>query len=218
MRHKNTIQLYRYWNELRGDAAAPERADIAPAAVGSLLPAVMLLDITDNGEAVFRLAGSRLCTLRCAELKDLPIAEIFQHEDRARMRNILKSVQRENSLVVLDVSASRPGGSGVALEMAFFPLAGKTTKILGIASVLSIPDWIGEVPAVLGLRGVRFLNTEASLTFLQSRPSIPVSRRRVDAQQTNHDRWQVLSGKAEIGITRPIRAFRVIEGGKTRDL
>ena len=44
MRHRDTIELYHYWNELRAGKPAPARSAIAPAGLGRLLPSVMLLD------------------------------------------------------------------------------------------------------------------------------------------------------------------------------
>lgn len=214
MCHKDTIELYKYWSELRGDAATPARSAISPAALGKLLPSVMLLEEGENGDTVFRLAGSRLCTLHCAELKGRPVTELFLPEDRSRLTKILNAVQRANALVVLDVSASRQGGTSVAMEVALFPISDEKTRVLGIATIFSVPDWMGAIPAVLELRGVRFLNADAEFAFLQSRPSIPVLRRRADGSEAGPSRLQVISGKGEIGVTRAIRAFRVVQGGK----
>ena len=215
MRHKNSVELYRYWNELRGSAAAPARSSIAPAALGRLLPSVFLLDMAEDGDIVFRLAGSKLGTLHCAELRGLPIGELFAPDDRNRMQKILDAVHKENGVVVLDIAASRPGGDSVDMEMALFPLADEKTPILGIATTFSVPDWAGLVPAVLEVRGLRYLNADARHAFLQSRPSIPVLRRQTDDHNAKNPNLQVIRGKGEIGVSRPIRAFRVVDGGKT---
>jgi len=120
MRHKDTVALYDYWNEMRGDAPAPLRSRIAPAGLGQLLPSVMLLDKTDADDFIFRIAGSRLCSLRCGELKTKPFASIFMPEDRQGLTRIINSVDRGNSVVILDTLAKRPGGSGVSFEIGLF--------------------------------------------------------------------------------------------------
>ena len=178
MRHKDTVALYDYWNEIRGDAPAPMRSRIAPAGLGQLLPSVMLLDMIGSEDASFRIAGSRLCSLHCGELKGTRFADIFLPEDRQGLTRIVNSVDRGNSVVVLDIMAKRPGGTGVAMEMGLFPLAGDTTRIMGIASTFMSPDWWGVVPARLELRGVRNLNPDAGLVFfaepsLDSDPAVP---------------------------------------------
>ena len=214
MRHKDTVALYDYWNEMRGDAPAPERARIAPAGLGQLLPSVMLLDKTDTEDVVFRIAGSRLCSMHCGELKGQRFADIFLPEDRQGLARIVRSVDRGNSVVVLDIQAKRPGGSSISMEIGLFPVAGGTTRIIGIASTFSSPDWWGMVPAMLELRGVRYLNPDAGLAFLQSRPSIPILRRRDDADTGMQNRLHVIDGNGKIGPARAIRAFRIVDGGK----
>ena len=214
MRHKDTVALYDYWNEMRGDAPAPLRSRIAPAGLGRLLPSVMLLDKTDSEDAIFRIAGSRLCSLHCGELKGRRFSDIFLPDNRAGLSKIVKSVDIGNSVVVLDVIANRPGGTGASMEIGLFPIAGSTTRILGIASSFSQPDWWGLVPAMLELGGVRHLNPDAGFAFLQSRPSIPILRRRDDSDSGIQNRLHVIDGKAQIGPSRAIRAFRVVDGGK----
>lgn len=214
MRHKDTVALYDYWNEMRGDAPAPLRSRIAPAGLAQLLPSVMLLDKTDAEDVIFRIAGSRLCSLHCGELKGTRLADIFLPEDRQGLARIVKSVDHGNSVVVLDILARRPEGTGVSMEMGLFPLAGGGTRILGIASAFSSPDWWGMVPAMLELRGVRHLNPDAGLAFLQSRPSIPILRRRDETDSTMQNRLHVIDGNGKIGPARAIRAFRVVDGGK----
>ncbi|MAS07341.1 MAG: hypothetical protein CL534_21985 [Ahrensia sp.] len=214
MRHKDTVALYDYWNEMRGEAPAPTRSRIAPAGLGQLLPSVMLLDRTDADDFVFRIAGSRLCSLHCGELKGARFADIFLPEDRQGLTRIVNSVDRGNSVVVLDIRAKRPGGTGVSMEVGLFPLAGGTTRIMGIASAFSLPDWWGMVPAMLELRGVRHMNPDAGFAFLQSRPSIPILRRRDDTDGGGQSRLHVIDGNGKIGPARAIRAFRVVDGGK----
>ena len=214
MRHKDTVALYDYWNEMRGDAPAPTRSRIAPAGLGQLLPSVMLLDKTDSEDTIFRIAGSRLCSLHCGELKGARFADIFLPEDRQGLTRIVNSVDRGKSVVILDIMAKRPGGTGVAMEMGLFPLAGGTTRIMGIASTFTSPDWWGMVPARLELRGVRYLNPDAGLVFLQSRPSIPIQRRRDETGNGLQNRLHAIDGKGKTGPTRAIRAFRIVDGGK----
>lgn len=214
MRHRDTVALYDYWNEMRGDAPAPMRSRIAPAGLGHLLPSVMLLDKTDGDNFIFRIAGSKLCSLHCGELKGTCFAEIFLPEDRQGLTKIINSVDRGNCVVILDILAKRPGGTGVSIEMGLFPLAGGPTRIMGITSAFSSPEWLGMIPALLELRGVRHMNPDAGLAFLQSRPSIPILRRRDDRDGDIQNRLHVIDGNGKIGPARALRAFRVVDGGK----
>jgi len=214
MRHRDTIELYNYWNEVRDGQPAPHRSAIAPAGLGRLLPSVMLLQTDESGVPVFRLAGSRLCTLRCAELKDTPFAQLFAPDDAKQIEKGLNTVLRNGSLVVFDVQALRSASAGVAMEIALLPIDHERTRILGIASLFTQPEWLGIVPARFELRGVRYMDPLAGLSLLRNRPSVPVPRRRAsDVKESAHN-LQVIAGKGEIGPRRALRAFRVVDGGK----
>ncbi|MFZ2102510.1 MAG: PAS domain-containing protein [Oricola sp.] len=214
MRHKDTIALYDYWNEIRAGRDAPLRTEISPAALGRLLPSVMLLERRDNGEIVFRLAGTKLCNLRCAELKGKQLTDLFRHADRLSLVKVLHSVERQNALVVLDAVARRRDGNAVVLEMAFMPLADETTRILGIISMAKAPYWFGADPAELEIRGIRYMDPQADLVFLQSRPSVILPRGRESRETPARQSLHIVKGDGLSGAKRGLRAFRVYDGGK----
>lgn len=56
------MALYVYWDELRGERAAPDRGDVDPLEIGSaLLPNVALVDLIDGGKRVRnRLVGTAI--------------------------------------------------------------------------------------------------------------------------------------------------------------
>lgn len=214
MRHRDTIELYQYWNELRAGQPAPMRSSVAPAGLGRLLPSIMLLDRTEDGDTVFRLAGSRLCALRGAELRGTRLVDIFNETDRPALTRILQSMRAGGKPVLLDIMANRRPDSGVAMDVALLPLADDTTQILGIATLLGPCDWIGILPASFELRGVRFIEADAKYAFLQSRPTVPLLRRRDDQKSGSSRPMHVIAGQGKTGIARPLRAFRVFDGGK----
>ncbi|GAB4354309.1 MAG: PAS domain-containing protein [Oricola sp.] len=213
MRHKETIGLFDYWNEIRGNRDAPLRSEISPAALGRLLPSVMLLERRADGEVVFRLAGTRICSLRCREIKGRPLTNIFRDEDRNALKKVLDSVERDNALAVLDTFADKGDGASVPVEVALFPLVDETTRILGIASFKTPPYWLGAEPARLELRGIRYIDARSDLPFLRSRPAVPVGNRAATSEPTVRDRLRLLSG----GPAKPkaaLRIFTIHEGGK----
>lgn len=214
MRHKDTIELYKYWNEIRADRDAPLRSEIAPAALGRLLPSVMLLERNTGGEIVFRLAGTRLCALSCRELKGRPFSGLFRQEDRTALIKIMNSVERGESVVVLDAFARRGDGGSVPAEVALLPLVDDTTKVLGIATTATTPYWIGAEPAELELRGIRYMDPKADLVFLQSRPSVPVRQRASNGDRPSVNGLHVLTGTGLSSPKRALRAFRILDGGK----
>jgi hypothetical protein len=214
MRHKETIGLFDYWNEIRGEREAPLRSEISPAALGRLLPSLMLLERRDDGEIVFRLAGTRICSLRCRELKGRPFGNMFRDEDHMALMKILHSVERDNALVVLDTLADKGDGNGVPVEIALFPLADESTRILGIASPKITPFWFGAEPAMLELRGIRYMDSQSDLPFLRSRPTVPVRHNQMPSEPSVRDRMRLLNGSDSAQPKAALRIFTVHDGGK----
>jgi hypothetical protein len=213
MRHKDTIELYNYWNEIRGDREAPLRADVAPAAIARLLPSVMLLQVGEEGEIEFRLAGTRLCALRCEELRDRPFAGIFRTQDHKTLDKIIRAVERGFSIAVLDVELTSTGGRTVAGEILLMPLEDETTRIMGIISLHAMPFWLGAETAEFQLQAMRFLNPDAGLTFLQNRPPVPVPNRRSVVDFSAAKGLRLIPGSGRSSPKR-FSPFRVLDGGK----
>lgn len=66
-----------YWHQKRGTRLAPARADIDPVEIASLLPRVMLVDVsTDPVDFRFRLAGTGIFKVHGAELTNRRALEI----------------------------------------------------------------------------------------------------------------------------------------------
>ena len=63
MKQHGSIELFQYWDRLRDNRQAPKRTDIEPADIKSLLADTFILEKDGRGEAVFRLAGTRLCAV-----------------------------------------------------------------------------------------------------------------------------------------------------------
>ncbi|HVJ51911.1 MAG TPA: PAS domain-containing protein [Aliidongia sp.] len=60
--------LLTYWDGLRGDRIRPERREIDPGAIKSILPFIYILEAASHGEVRFRLAGTALRDLFGFEL------------------------------------------------------------------------------------------------------------------------------------------------------
>src|SRR5947209_8169807 len=61
MKQRTSQIIYRYWNEVRGTRLAPTRLEIEPGRIAEVLSETFILENTDTGSYVFRLAGTRIC-------------------------------------------------------------------------------------------------------------------------------------------------------------
>ncbi len=161
-----TMELYAYWNKLRGARSAPERNDVDPGAIRGVLAETFVLDFDDRCGFPFRIAGSRANALFLKELRGLSFLELWRNADCKEVNSILHCVADETQPFLIGAEARPPGLGSVEIEAILLPLRhhGLThSRILGGFAVSSAPYWIGLVGAgpitLTSLRALRFADT-----------------------------------------------------------
>ena len=97
MKHASTRALFDYWNTQRGHRAAPERADIDPAAIRHALGDTFMLAADFVDQLRFRLAGTRVCALFGREIKGEGFTALWSEASRETHRRAARHRdQREN--------------------------------------------------------------------------------------------------------------------------
>lgn len=135
MKSMTGLDIYAYWDELRGRNPAPRREDIDPAKLKHHLGDLFIL--TDKGEATpfFRLAGTRLCDLFGRELRDRPFSELWPRANATFPCRVARGILQHQLPVVFDVEAEDDhGASPLAFEMLLLPLrtdADAAQRLLG---------------------------------------------------------------------------------------
>lgn len=195
MRQQATRELYAYWNALRRQRAAPDRAEIDPAAIRSVLSDTFMIEADRDTLFPLRLSGARVNALWAKDLKGRSFLDLWG-EDRANIAAVLLTVMDGACPVVAGAQTRLAGHPPLDLELLLLPLRhhGRThARVLGSLSAPHYPEWIGLIPIEqLELRSLRILST--------TRPSLelPLFQRSVGA----------VDRRAK---TRP--QFRVISGG-----
>jgi hypothetical protein len=149
MKHTASRALHAYWDRLRGTRIAPERADVDPAAIRTLLGDVYLLELGAPGQFTIRLAGTRLCTLFCRELKGSSLDSLFAPEDRGEIADLVGEVSGSVVPIVAGIAGETASGQTIDLELMALPLRhrGRTgTRLVGSLAALDVPYWVGTVP------------------------------------------------------------------------
>ena len=129
------LDIYAYWDELRGSRSAPRREDINPAKLKTHLGDLFIL--TDKGEATpfFRLAGTRLCDLFGRELRDRPFSELWRPANATFPCRVARGILHHQLPVIFDVEAEDEyGAAPLAFEMLLLPLrtdADAAPRLLG---------------------------------------------------------------------------------------
>ncbi|MEL6436571.1 MAG: PAS domain-containing protein [Pseudomonadota bacterium] len=213
MRHEGTDRLFQYWTSRRDGRAAPLRADIAPAAIASVLSNTFILEET-AAHMKYRLAGTRLCCVFGRELRGMPFADGFEASDRKLVRDALSAVHQDHAVMTAELHASDTRERMVGLELMLLPLADEQPRILGSLQFLDNPYWLGADPlGKMRLTSLSYLDSDKQFVVLQNRPPVmlpeyrPAGGRRL---------FHVLEGNGltSIGTPRPDRTFSVIDGGR----
>ncbi|MEX0590030.1 MAG: PAS domain-containing protein [Xanthobacteraceae bacterium] len=165
MKHAATRELYAYWDRLRAGRSAPDRSDLEPGAIRTLLGDVFLLELGGMDRHLVRLAGTRICTLLGRELKGRPFAELFAPEEWHDLYSLFGGVAETAVPVVAGVVGETADGRTLDLELLVLPLKhrGRThARLLGSLVSTEWPYWAGVSPlARFRLVSIRYLRIES---------------------------------------------------------
>lgn len=162
MRSKTAMELFQYWNTVRGDRPLPRRDEIAPAEIRSLLPDLFMLQRQADGTSRFRLAGTRVCALFGAELRDRQFSALWQQSDKAELACFPERVMTRCTPMLISAVGRSAAGDALQVELLLTPLAsadGNNDRVLGTLSPLSRPPWLHVTPvANLAASGLTILD------------------------------------------------------------
>jgi hypothetical protein len=154
MKHRATRELYQYWNQRRGARPAPDRADIDPGHLKTVLADTFMLAFDAAGRHPFRIAGTRLCALFCQELKGKSFVDLF--DESRRLRGLLDLAVEDGTGFVAGAHAT-VDDVRTDMELVVLPLAlgsSGLVRLIGALAPLQTPYWLGAKPAsrlVLGI-------------------------------------------------------------------
>lgn len=207
MKHRATIALFQYWDRLRGSRPAPQRIEIEPADIKSLLADTFILEQDGRGEPIFRLAGTRLCATYGRELKGYSFPLLWTQRDQRVISRHAYGVFRHDAVVVVGFDGVCADGKTLAFEMVLLPLRGgpgsqASRRLLGAIAPAAKPYWLGAIPVVENtISTVRVVDPDRERLFLPVRPTIAGP--------------SIMPDKAAIaGSGRRIKHLVVIEGGR----
>ena len=141
-----TIELYAYWNRLRGARSAPERNDVDPGAIRGVLADTFVLDFDARRGFPFRIAGSRANALFLKELRGVSFLDLWRSADREELDSSLHCVADEAQAFLIGAEARLPDLDAANVEIVLMPLRhhGLThARVLGGLAVHAAPAWMG---------------------------------------------------------------------------
>lgn len=177
MKQDASMALFHYWNRLRDGRAAPKRTEIEPADIKSLLADTFILEKDTRGEAVFRLAGTRLCAIYGRELKGFSFPSLWRDKDQRLIARLAGNVFENKAVVTIAFEGTSSKGRSNGFELLLLPLDGgsENPRCLGITSAAEKPFWLGADPITeASIESVRTIDPDREPMFLKNRPAIEV--------------------------------------------
>lgn len=211
MKQDGSIALFHYWNRLRRGRPAPNRTEIEPADIKTLLADTFILERDTRREAVFRLAGSRLCAAHGRELKGFSFPSLWQDRDRRLVTRLVQGVFESSNVVVIAFDGISSSQRSNPFEMIILPLEGgnDNQRCLGAVSAVQKPFWLGADPIVESrVESARVVDPDGELVSSRSRPAIDVPALSPNELPSVRDR--------EVAGSRRIRHLLVFDGGRDR--
>lgn len=213
MKQKGTIALFRYWDRLRGHRPAPQRTEIEPADIKSLLADTFILEKDGRGEAVFRLAGTRLCATYGRELKGYAFPLLWSRRDQRIVSRHAYSVFHYNAVVVIAFESATLNGKTANFEMVLLPLHGEqgSPRCLGCIVPAEKPYWLGADPVIENrIDTLRVVDADRERAFIGERATI-------EGPSLMPDQFEIAARGVEGGGGRRIKHLVVFEGGREAD-
>ncbi|OWV96041.1 PAS domain-containing protein [Rhizobium sp. R693] len=148
MRVKTTIDLFEYWNRIRGHDVAPLRSQVEPTDLRQILSSVFLLETNETGRVAFRLAGTRICDLFGRDLRGAPFSELWAHGSDD-IEHTAAGVMAHAIPALLNATGFTAAGHSACFEIVLLPLRSedsKCDKLLGAIAPAVAVSWLEVVP------------------------------------------------------------------------
>jgi hypothetical protein len=160
-----SLELYAYWEALRGARGAPERNDIEPGAIRGILADTFILQFAPQDGFPFRVVGSRTNALAARELRGATFIELWRPEDRREIARVLAGVADDAQPFLIGARGGADRAAGIDLESVLLPLRhhGAThSRVLGSLAPCANAPWFGILPiSPLEITSLRALSTSA---------------------------------------------------------
>lgn len=201
MQHGKSHELIAYWEQLRGSRAAPERSEIAPAAIARQLADIFILQAGPGDEPKFRLAGTRICSIHGRELKDTPFAALWQTQDRRSILRLIANSMTGKNPVGINAEGTSLRQRVALFEFTLLPLANEVHEqfLIGMIVALGQPFWL-ESDSIVQSR----IRSITALDPRRVRTDHSASRVAQDPKSAIHT---IIGNKADY--------LQLLDGGKT---
>lgn len=203
MQQQTSISLYQYWDEVRRGRIAPNRFEIEPSDISSLLADTFIIDCSGASSYRFRLAGTQICEHLGRELRGTDLLDLWGNDDRDALESLLYGVVQDASVGVARFDAIADTSRRAQFELTAMPLqhsSPSVNRILGSITAIDPPYWLGSVAIN------SYQLSQVDIIFPDGKPNF-LKGLEAPAIFENEGSYRIAGDN--------IRRFRVFEGGRS---
>jgi hypothetical protein len=163
MKHSSNREFFAYWDGKRGANRAPDRSDIEPDAVRSLLGDIFVLSYDAAGNFPFRVAGTRVCALLGCDVKHRSFSTLFAPTDRREIDDIVTAVAEETLPAIAGLTATSENGTTAHLELLLLPFNNRANAPISLTGLLAPFEDVHSVLSDFKLVSWRYLHAPQRL-------------------------------------------------------
>lgn len=149
MRQNMSIEIFNYWDAIRGAHDAPLRSQIEPASVRHILPRLFILEMTEDSQPRFRLAGTMVCNLFNRELRDENFACLWGGSQPNDAVKIAQGVMQHAVPALINATGYTATDRAASFEVVLLPVrssAETCDRLLGCLVPSTSAAWLGADP------------------------------------------------------------------------
>jgi hypothetical protein len=163
--HSRARDLFRYWESIRGERAAPLRSDISLQQIRNLLPWMFISEPGGETSAHYlRLAGTGLCQLWGDNMTGRDLFAGWSSFERETMYKLLDAAVKDQQPFVMRCRARTETGLQAHLEILGLPVEADDTgkkQVLGLVVPFQEPELLRHHKLVsFDLVSIRIIWTE----------------------------------------------------------
>lgn len=144
-----TRELHQYWDRLKGERSAPDRADIDPVAIRHILADTFIIQVDADCRFPLRLCGARVNALWLREQKGSLFLSWWSACHRYDIAEAIRQVSDREAPLVAHARAEPLSGAPAEFELLLLPLrhfGNRRSRVLGSLAPVQPPAWLGLCP------------------------------------------------------------------------
>lgn len=218
MQHSVTLDLYEYWIALKGQRYAPQRHEVEPNGIRSLLSNTFVLETDPLEGTHFRLAGTDICTLIGRDLKQSDFFKLWGDHGRETLESSVRILRDNSAGIFATWTGHTARYHKTQGEMLMLPMIhdGLTSRVLGSFVASERPYWQGTFPiTTLDLSDIRvILPSEHGLPLFDETESPKYQPESAEASFP-HARTTNADVFTSANRGRRVRHLTILDGGQS---